>query len=152
MLLVVATPLAAHAASGPGPGRTFWGQVALGAAGAADSGFYAASVGVGLQARHVLLLGRAGSIGTPKRKRMEEAGVMIGLATLPGVIHIGGGVGLGVADDKRGQSELALPMEVQATWRFSRHAGVGARLFANINKALNFGGVTVAFQAGRLRP
>lgn len=131
---------------------TFWGQLALGAAGAADSGFYTAAISAAVQVRNILVLGRVVSIGTDNRTRMEEVGILAGVATRPAVFHAGIAAGLGIATADGDSSAIALPIEAQLSWRPIPWAGLGARVFANVNRLANFGGVTVALQLGRLRP
>ena len=153
LFLSIHTAAPAAAQTGPALQRrpTFWGQVALGAAGAADSGFYASAVSAAVQFNHLVLLGRVASIGTKDGKRMEEAGLLAGFATRPAVIHASVAAGLGVAKDPRDSSVIALPIEAQLSWRPIPWAGLGARVFANVNGLTNFGGVTLVLQLGRLR-
>ncbi len=143
---------AAQTGSTSRPPVTFWGQLALGAGGAADSGFYAAALSAAVQVRHILVLGRVASIGTEDRKRMEEVGILAGVATRPAVFHAGVAAGLGISTADGDSSAIALPIEAQLSWRALPWAGLGARVFGNVNRLTNFGGVTVALQLGRLRP
>src|SRR5262245_36758628 len=62
---------------------TFWGTFALGAAGAVDSGFYHSSLGAAVQLRHLIIVGRVTGNDTPKAKRFEDAGILVGAATQP---------------------------------------------------------------------
>src|SRR5262245_58664430 len=96
---------------------TYWGQIALGAAGAADSGFYASAVAAAVQVRQLLFIGRVASIGTENKKRMEEAGLLAGVATRPAVFHAGIAAGLGVAKSPQDSSVIAVPIEAQLSWR-----------------------------------
>ena len=142
----------AQSAATSRPPVTWWGQVALGAGGAADSGFYASAISAAVQVRHILLMGRMASLGTENRTRMGEVGVLVGVATRPAAFHAGIAAGLGIATADQDSSAIALPIEAQLSWRPIPWAGLGARLFGNINRMTNFGGVTVALQVGRLRP
>jgi hypothetical protein len=153
-LAIYAAPSAAQTTR-PLQRPTFWGQVALGAAGAAgaaDSGFYASAISAAVQVRQIVFMGRVASIGTKKgNNRMEEAGLLVGVASPPAVFHGAVAAGLGVAKDSRDSSVIALPIEAQLSWRPIPWAGLGARVFANLNGLTNFGGVTLALQLGRLR-
>ena len=131
---------------------TFWGQVALGAGGAADSGFYVGAISAAVQVRQILFMGRISSLGTEDRTRMEELGLLVGVASRPDVFHGGVAAGLGIATADGDSSAIALPFEAQLSWRPIPWAGLGARVFGNINRLDNFGGITVALQVGRLRP
>lgn len=142
----------AQSAATSRPPVTWWGQVALGAGGAADSGFYAGAISAAVQVRHILLMGRIASLGTEDRTRMEEVGILAGVATRPAVFHAGVAAGLGIATADEDSSAIALPIEAQLSWRPIPWAGLGARVFANVSRLGNFGGITVALQVGRLRP
>ena len=83
---------------------------------------------------------------------MEEVGLLAGFATRPAVFHAGAAAGVGIAKDSQDSSVIALPIEAQLSWRPLRWAGIGARVFGNVNGLTNFGGVTLGLQIGRLRP
>ena len=155
-LAIHAAPTTTSAQTGTSIQRrpTFWGQVALGAAGAAgtaDSGFYASAISAAVQVRQFVFMGRVASIGTPDGHRMDEAGLLAGIASPPAVFHGAVAAGIGVASDPRDSSVIALPIEAQLSWRPIPWAGLGARVFANVNGITNFGGLTVVLQLGRLR-
>ncbi len=153
LVIHAASSTPAKAQTGPALQRrpTFWGQVALGAAGAADSGFYASAISAAVQVSHFVFMGRVASIGTKKGNRMEEAGLLAGFASPPAVFHAAVAAGLGVASDPRDSSVIAVPVEAQLSWRPIPWAGLGARVFANVNRLTNFGGVKLVLQLGRLR-
>ena len=145
-LLLIATPLAAQS------GRlTYWGYVALGAGGAADSGFYSSTVGLGVQRFHILGVARVGSLDTPKIKRFSEIALMAGWATRPGRFHFGAVAGIGNVRDSRDSTAAALAYEAHAGVLVTRWAALAARVFGNTNRLGNFGGITLALQVGRLR-
>ena len=98
-----------------------------------------------------MFMGRVASIGTKNGHRMDEAGLLVGIASPPAVFHGAVAAGLGVAKDPRDSSVIALPIEAQLSWRPIPWAGLGARVFANLNRLTNFGGVTLVLQLGRLR-
>jgi hypothetical protein len=150
LLLTLATPAAAQSSPSSAVRPTYWGFVALGAGGLADSGFYASGIGGAVQMKRVLFMGRIASLDTKDHKRLEDIGLMVGMATRPATLHFGAAAGLGVAHD-RDSSVIALPYEAQATWQFTRWAGIGARVFGGLSSLANYGGITVALQIGRLR-
>src|SRR5262249_21091811 len=121
---------------------TWWGTLALGAGGARDSGFYHATIGAAYQVRHLLVMGRVSSISTPDYNRMEDAGILVGLATRPSDVHLSAAWGLSAAHDNRGNRTLAFPIEAQATWRFLPWAGLGVRVFGVPNSLTNYGGIS----------
>jgi len=131
---------------------TYWGFLALGAAGAADSGFYASAIGGAWQRRHLILMGRVSSAATKKRvNRIEDVGVLAGVATSPGPLHASIAAGLSSVRDLRDSTDLGLPIEAAATWRFARWGGLGVRVFSVSNKLVNYGGLTLALEIGRLK-
>jgi len=137
--------------SPPPPRSTFWGFVALGIGGARDSTFYAAGVGAAWQRRSLVLMGRIASVGPEKENRMEDLGLLAGVGTQRGRFHYLAAAGLGVARNRQDSTALALPIEAQATWRFSGFAGIGLRGFLSLNKVSSFGGLTIMAEVGRLR-
>ena len=145
-------PKRVSAQDNPPPTRpTFWGFVALGIGAAADSSFYAAGVGAAWQRRSLVLMARIASVGPEKENRMEDLGLLAGVGTQRGRFHYLAAAGLGVARDRHDSTALAVPIEAQATWRFSGFAGIGLRGFLSLNKVSSFGGLTVMAQVGRLR-
>jgi hypothetical protein len=132
---------------------TFWGTFALGAASAVDSGFYHSSVGAALQMRRLLIVGRITENETPDAKRIQDAGILVGVATQPfASFHFSIAAGLSALHDNyRDSSTVGFPIEAQGTWRFSRWAGIGVRAFVVPNKINNYGGISLALQVGRLR-
>lgn len=133
------------------PRTTYWGFVGLGIGAAADSTFYAAGVGAGLQRRSLILMGRIASVGPEKTNRIQDAGLLVGFGTQRGRFHYLAAAGLAAARNGQDSTALALPVEAQATWRLSRVVGIGLRAFLSINKLSSFGGLTVGAQLGRLR-
>ena len=85
---------------------TWWGLVALGAGGARDSGFHHSTIGGAFQVRHLIVIGRV-SIATPDYNRMEDAGLLVGVATRPSPLHFSVAAGLSAAHDNRGGRTLA---------------------------------------------
>ncbi len=67
------------------------------------------------------------------------------------LVIVGAPMRLAAARNTRDSTALALPVEAQATWRFSRFAGIGLRGFLSLNKLSTFGGLTMMAQVGRLR-
>jgi hypothetical protein len=130
---------------------TYWGFAALGVGAANDSSFYAAGVGAALQHGTLILMGRIASVGPEKENRMQDAGLLVGLGTQPGRFHCLAAAGLASARNNHDSTALAVPLEAQATWRFSSFAGIGVRGFLSLNKLASFGGLTVIAQVGRLR-
>ncbi len=149
---IVLIPTQVLAQDAPPPTRsTFWGFVALGIGGASDSTFYAAGVGAAWQRRNLVLMGRIASVGPEKENRMEDLGLLAGVGTQRGRFHYLAAAGLGVARNRQDSTALALPIEAQATWRFSGFAGIGLRGFLSLNKVSSFGGLTIMAEVGRLR-
>ena len=132
---------------------TFWGTFALGAAGAADSGFYHSSLGAAVQLRHLIIIGRVTGNDTPEAKRIEDAGILVGAATQPlAPFHFSIAAGLSALNDHyRHRSTVGFPVEAQGTWRFTRWTGIGARVFAVPNEINGYAGISLALQVGRLR-
>lgn len=153
LVAILGAPTGAAGQDSPAPERsTFWGFGALGIGGARDSTFFAAGVGAAFQRRKLVLMGRIAAVGPERQNRVEDFGLLAGLGTRPGrPLHFLVAAGLATVHDYRDSSALALPVEVHATWRFSRFAGVGVRGFLSINKLSDFGGLTVAVHAGRLQ-
>jgi hypothetical protein len=149
-IALVATRVSAQGTPPPTP-STFWGFVALGIGGANDSTFYAAGVGAAWQRRSLVLMGRIASVGPEKENRMEDLGLLAGVGTQRGRFHYLAAAGLGVARNRQDSTALALPIEAQATWRFSGFAGLGLRGFLSLNKVSTFGGLTIVAEVGRLR-
>jgi hypothetical protein len=116
-----------------------------------DSGFYASTLGFGVQRNRVIGMARVGSLDTPKIKRMEEFGIMGGFATRPGRLHFAAVAGIGSARDSRDSTAVSIPMEAHASLLVTRWAALGARVFGSVNRLSNFGGITLALQVGRLR-
>ena len=52
--------------------------VALGTGGAADSGFYASGIGIAVEMPRLMLMGRVTSLDTKNKKRIQDAGVLVG--------------------------------------------------------------------------
>jgi len=151
-LLIVGLPARVSAQANPQPTRsTVWGFVALGIGGAYDSTFYAAGVGAAWQRHKLVLMGRIASVGPEKENRMEDLGLLAGIGTQRGRFHYLAAAGLGVARNRQDSTALSLPIEAQATWRFSGFAGIGLRGFLSLNKVATFGGLTVMAEVGRLR-
>ena len=153
LLLILGAPCAAVAQVVPSANvrTTFWGFAALGIGAASDSTFYAAGSGAAVQFRKLVLLGRIASVGPKKENRMEDLGLLAGIGTRPGRVHVAVAAGLGVAHNSRDTSALALPLEAQVTWRFSHVVGLGLRGFLSVNRIATFGGLTLHVQVGRLR-
>jgi len=98
-----------------------------------------------------MVIGRVSSIATPDYNRLEDAGLLVGIATRPSVLHFSVAAGLSAAHDNRGQRTLGFPVEAQATWRFLPWAGLGVRAFGVPNDLANYAGISAALQVGRLR-
>jgi hypothetical protein len=132
---------------------TFWGTIALGAAGAVDSGFYHSSLGAAVQVHRLIVVGRVTGNDTPKAKRIEDAGILVGVATQPiAPFHFSIAAGLSALNDHyRDSRTVGFPIEAQGTWRFTRWGGIGIRAFDVPNKINNYGGISLALQVGRLR-
>lgn len=132
---------------------TFWGFAALGigATAAADSTFYASGLGASLQRGKLVLMARIAAVGPERENRMEDLGLLAGVASPPARFHYLVAAGLGVARNAADTTALALPVEAQATWRLSRLVGVGVRGFLSLNRVATFGGITLMAQVGRLR-
>jgi hypothetical protein len=132
---------------------TFWGTFALGAAGAADSGFYHSSLGAAVQLHRLIIIGRVTGNDTPEAKRIEDAGILVGAATEPfAPFHFSIAAGLSALNDHyRHSSTVGFPIEAQGTWRFTRWTGIGVRAFAVPNEINSYAGISMALQVGRLR-
>jgi len=132
---------------------TFWGTFAAGAARGADSGFIHSSLGAGVQLRHLIIVGRVTGNDTRDAKRIEDAGVLVGVATEPfAPFHFSVAAGLSALNDHYRHSTTAgFPVEAQGTWRFTRWTGIGVRAFAVPNEINSYGGISLALQVGRLR-
>ncbi len=146
-LLLLSLPLRAQIADRP----TYWGFVGLGAAAAKDSGFYASSVGVAIERGGLTGIARVSSLDTPHTKRLTEAGLLVGLATQRSLLHCSLAAGVGTVRDLRDSTAISIPVEGQATWRFTRWAGVGIRVYGSANDLASFAAYSVALQLGRLR-
>lgn len=131
--------------------RTWWGFIALGPGGAADSGFYATGIGGGIQRGRKLYMARVASLDTPNRKRIQDAGILVGVARRPHRLHTGFAAGIGVATDSRDSTALAMPIESHVTWIITPRVAVGGRVFGSVNRLTNFSGLSVTLQLGRLR-
>jgi hypothetical protein len=131
----------------------FWGTLALGAAGAADSGFYHSSLGAAVQLRRLIIIGRVTGNDTPDAKRIEDAGILVGAATRPfAPFHFSVAAGLSALNDHYwDRSTVGFPVEAQGTWRFARWTGIGVRVFAVPNEINTYAGISLALQVGRLR-
>jgi hypothetical protein len=155
LLLIGGTSAAglAQTRSADAAGRrlAYWGFIGLGPGKAADSGFYASGVGVAVQTRCLLFMGRIASLDTKTTKRVSDVGVLVGLATRPAPLHFAFAAGFGVAKDSRDSSAIDLPVEAEATWQMTGWVGLGVRGFLGANKLANFSGLTIALQLGRLR-
>jgi hypothetical protein len=145
-LLLIAAPLAAQSSR-----PTYWGFVALGPGGVADSGFYASGIGGATQRGRLLLMARIASLDTKNSKRISDLGILAGVATKPGLFHLAAAGGIGIVTDVRDSSTVGLPLELHATVSPVSWVALGVRLFGSINRLDNFGGITVALQLGRLR-
>jgi hypothetical protein len=135
---------------------TFWGTIALGQAGIADSGMIHSSIGLSLQRDHFLVIGRAtGNQQGQKgdyRMRIRDVGVLAGYATTPPApLHFSIAGGLGLVHDINDRNTVGFPMEAQATWCFLPWVGLGLRAFDVPNKLANYGGISLALDVGRLR-
>jgi hypothetical protein len=146
-MLMLASPLGAQIAGRP----TYWGFVGIGGAAAADSGFYASSIGAAIQRGAVIGLARVSSLDTPHTKRLEEFGLLIGLASQRSRFHCGLAAGVGTVRDSRDSTAVSIPVEGQVTWRFTRWAGLGLRVYGSANDRASFAAYSVALQLGRLR-
>jgi len=140
----------------PGVQRpTLWGTVALGQAGITDSGMIHSSIGLSVQRGHLLVTGRAtGNQQGQKgdyRMRIRDVGILAGYATPPAQLHFSIAGGLSSVHDINDRSTVGFPIEAQATWRFLPWVGLGLRAFGVPNKLANYGGVSLALDAGRLR-
>lgn len=133
------------------PGPTFWGFVALGPGGAADSGFYASGIGGAIQVNRVLAMARIASLDTKNVKRIQDVALLAGLATRPGRFHLGAAAGLGAVKDVRDSTTLGIAFESHASVLVTSWAALGVRVFGNANELANFGGITLALQIGRLK-
>jgi hypothetical protein len=151
-LVVISSQTLSAQAAATRDRATYWGFLALGAAGAADSGFYASAIGGAWQKRHLILMARASSAATKKRvNRVEDVGVLAGVATRPGPLHFSVAAGLSSVRDIGDSTALGFPVEVSGAWRFTRWTGLGVRVFSVANKLVNYGGLTVALEVGRLK-
>ena len=135
---------------------TFWGTIALGQAGITDSGMIHSSIGLSVQRRHLILMGRAtGNQQGQKgdyRMRIRDAGILAGYATAPpAALHFSIAGGLAIVHDINDSSTVGFPIEAQATWRFLPWVGFGVRVFGVPNELANYGGISLALQVGRLR-
>ena len=134
---------------------TLWGTVALGQAGITDSGMIHSSVGLSVQRSHLLMTGRVtanqqGQKGD-YRTRIRDVGILAGYATTPTQLHFSIAGGLSVVHDINDRSTVGFPIEAQATWCLLPWAGLGLRAFGVPNRLANYGGVSLALDAGRLR-
>ena len=145
-LLAFASSLAAQSTR-----PTYWGFVALGPGGAADSGFYASGIGGAMQKNRMLFMARIASLDTKNVKRIQDVALLAGLATRPRRFHLGAAVGLGIVEDVRDSSTVGLAVETHASLLVTSWAALGVRVFGNANELANFSGLTLALQIGRLR-
>ncbi|HEU4997113.1 MAG TPA: hypothetical protein VFT29_19990 [Gemmatimonadaceae bacterium] len=154
-LAAAPSPLAAQGA--PAVQRpTFWGSIALGAAGITDSGMIHSSLGVAMQRRHLIVIGRVtgnaqGNDTDGYRTRIGDAGVLAGYATTPGPLHLSIAGGLAIVTDINDSTTVGFPIEAQATYRFLPWVGLGVRIFTVPNELANYGGISLALQVGRLK-
>lgn len=150
LLLILAAPAQVSAQDNPPPTRsTFWGFVALGTA---STCLCAVGVGAAWQRRSLVVLGRIAGYGTGSDANVEDLGLLAGIGTKRARVHYLAAAGLGAARDPGGDNTaLAVPLEAQATWRFSGFAGIGLRGYLSLNKLSTFGGLTVMAEVGRLR-
>jgi hypothetical protein len=93
----------------------------------------------------------------------SDYAVLFGRATRPAGkrYHLSGALGVGVVDGCTADGFLGgcddtgmvvgLPLEVQASWRPGRWAGLALYGFANFNQTRSFAGLTLALQLGRMR-
>jgi hypothetical protein len=169
LLLVVSwAPLAAQDVGAPR--ATLWGSAGVGEAFIEAGGDF----GVFLEGTYqvgptmlALRLASASAIttaivtaisGEPGETAVRDLALLYGRATPPGEWHGSVAVGLGVAwadrdsaGTKYTESDLTIPVEVQAMWAPSRYVGLVLCAFASFNDLANFGGVTVGLALGRLR-
>jgi len=96
--------------------------------------------------------------GEPGETAVHDLALLYGRASPPGEWHGSLAAGLGVAwadRDSAGtrhtDSDLTIPVEVQALWSPSRYFGLVLCAFASFNDLANFGGVTIGVAVGRLR-
>jgi hypothetical protein len=134
----------------------FWGTIALGQAGMADSGMIHSSIGLSLQRDHLVVTGRAtGNQQGQKgdyRMRIRDVGLLAGYATTPPApLYFSIAGGLGIVHDINDRDALGFPIEAQAMWNFLPWAGFGLRAFGVPNKLANYGGISLALDVGRLR-
>jgi hypothetical protein len=134
----------------------FWGTIALGQAGIADSGMIHSSIGLSVQTNHFVLTGRAtGNQQGQKgdyRMRIRDVGILAGYATTPPATqHFSIAGGLASVHDINDRNTVGFPIEAQATWQFLPWVGIGLRAFDVPNKLANHGGVSLALDVGRLR-
>ena len=135
---------------------TFWGQLALGAAGISDSGMIHSSIGISMQRRHLIVTGRLTGNAQGQKgdytTRIQDVGILAGYATSPPAqLHFSIAGGLALVTDVNDSTTVGFPIEAQATWRFLPWAGLGVRVFSVPNELANYGGISLALQVGRLR-
>lgn len=153
-LLVAATfalaaPLAAQrAADRP----TYWAFVAAGIAELKGIDYAAIGVGAAAQFRRVVVMGRLSSLDTMDTPTTRgEGGLLVGYGTRPAPLHFAAAAGLGIVKGEQDSTAMSVPVEVHATWRLTRWAGLGARGFASFNSNGSFRGITLAVNLGRMR-
>ena len=156
-IAVAAVPSKLSGQTAPAVQRTtLWGTIALGQAGITDSGMIHSSIGLSVQRHHFVVTGRAtGNQQGQKgdyRMRIRDVGILAGYATTPPAqLHFSIAGGLGIVHDINDRSTVGFPIEAQATWRFLPWVGLGLRVFGVPNELANYGGISLALDAGRLR-
>jgi hypothetical protein len=113
---------------------------------------HAALAGVAsLQYRNVVFSARAASAGLSPTNAWD-VGLLAGLGTSP-LPAVSGSIGAGIArqDDTRGHASVALPLELQLTWRLTRWIGAGVYGFGSFGGSNDFLGATFMVRVGRLR-
>ena len=160
---IVLSLLAAPVASGQTPVAperdSFWFGVGLGVGSEDFSGTLNAAYQFGA---NVISLRNTGTAGLYDDGFADYA-ILFGRATRPAGkrYHLSGGIGVGVVDGCTADGFLGgcddtgmvvgLPLEVQASWRPGRWAGLALYGFANFNQTRSFAGLTLALQLGRMR-
>jgi len=89
---------------------------------------------------------------------VQDAGVLLGYGSAPGLVHYSVGAGLGIAtmtrrgtpDDTK-SSELGVPLEGQVFVQPLRFLGVGLYGYGDLNKDRAFWGWSISVTVGRLR-
>jgi hypothetical protein len=154
LLATVSTAQAQAPGTRVAPRFTLWmgGGYGRGIAGQFDGVEETFSVNVSAQRGHLLLSSRVAAVSSSIFDTSWDLGLLAGVASLPGrPIHLGAGLGLGYAEPTANKGVFTVPAELQVFWRATAFAGVGLYGFATMNGRDSFGGVTLAFQVGRLR-